>query len=75
MLTMPILMLFYHDLGFTAEESFQLKAFYSIAIVIFEIPSGYAADILGRKKTLLIGSVFRITSYNVCYTKLLRLLP
>ncbi len=65
MLTMPILMLFYHDLGFTAEESFQLKAFYSIAIVIFEIPSGYAADILGRKKTLLIGSVLGTAGFAI----------
>lgn len=65
MLTMPILMLFYHDLGFTAEESFQLKAFYSIAIVIFEIPSGYAADILGRRKTLIIGSILGTAGFAI----------
>jgi len=57
MLTMPILLLFFQDLGFTVEESFQLKAIYSIAIVVFEIPSGYAADVLGRKRTLIIGSI------------------
>ncbi len=65
MLTMPILMLFYYDLGFTAEESFQLKAFYSIAIVIFEIPSGYAADVLGRKKTLIIGSILGTAGFAI----------
>ncbi|MDB4335010.1 MFS transporter [bacterium] len=57
MLTMPILMLFYKDQGFSDQESFQLKAFYSIAIVIFEIPSGYIADVIGRRKTLLIGAI------------------
>ncbi len=57
MLTMPILMLFYKDMGFTEQESFQLKAFYSIAIVIFEIPSGYLADVIGRRKTLIAGSI------------------
>lgn len=65
MLTMPILMLFYHDLGFTAEESFQLKAFYSIAIVIFEIPSGYAADVLGRRKTIIIGSILGVAGFAI----------
>jgi MFS family permease len=65
MLTMPILMLFYQDMGFTAEESFQLKAFYSIAIVLFEIPSGYAADILGRKKTLIIGSILGTLGFAI----------
>ena len=57
MLTMPILMLFYKDMGFTNEEAFRLKALYSIVIVIFEIPSGYFADILGRKTTLILGAI------------------
>lgn len=65
MLTVPILMLFYKDLGFTTEESFQLKAFYSIAIVIFEIPSGYLADVIGRSKTILIGSVFGTVGFVI----------
>ncbi len=65
MLTMPILMLFYQDMGFTAEESFQLKAFYSIAIVLFEIPSGYAADVLGRRKTIIIGSILGTLGFGI----------
>ena len=65
MLTMPILMLFYYDLGFSAEESFQLKAFYSISIVIFEIPSGYAADVLGRRKTLILGSILGTAGFAI----------
>lgn len=65
MLTMPILMLFYGDLGFTAEESFQLKAFYSIGIVVFEIPSGYAADIWGRRKTLIFGSILGTAGFAI----------
>jgi len=65
MLTMPILMLFFQDLGFTVEESFQLKAIYSIAIVIFEIPSGYAADVLGRRRTLIIGSILGTLGFAI----------
>jgi MFS family permease len=57
MLTMPILMLYYKENGLTEAESFQLKALYSVAIVVFEIPSGYVADVLGRKMTLVIGSI------------------
>ncbi len=65
MLTMPILMLFYKDMGFSDKESFQLKAFYSIAIVIFEIPSGYVADVIGRRKTLIIGSILGTLGFVV----------
>jgi len=57
MLTMPILMLYYKDHGFSDAQAFQLKACYSLSIVLFEIPSGYFADVLGRKKTLVIGAV------------------
>jgi len=38
-------------------EVFVLKAIYSIAIVAMEIPSGWMADVWGRKKTLLLGSI------------------
>ncbi|WP_255297375.1 MFS transporter [Anaerophaga thermohalophila] len=57
MLTMPIIMLFYKDMGLSHEQSFQLKAIYSISIVIFEVPSGYLADILGRRITLILGAI------------------
>ena len=38
-------------------EIFVLKAIYSIAIVAMEIPSGWMADVWGRKKTLILGSI------------------
>lgn len=73
MLTMPILMLYYKDSGLSNEQSFQLKAFYSITIVLFEIPSGYLADLWGRKKSLILGAIlgtagFVIYSFNTGYT-------
>jgi MFS family permease len=57
MLTMPIIMLFYNDMGLSNEQAFRLKAIYSISIVIFEVPSGYLADLLGRKVTLILGAI------------------
>ena len=56
MLFMPIIVLFYQDNGLEMQDIFTLKAVYSIAIVLLEIPSGYLADVLGRKKTLIIGA-------------------
>ncbi|MBP8850731.1 MAG: MFS transporter [Breznakibacter sp.] len=68
MLTMPILMLFYKDVGFTTTQSFQLKAFYSISIVIFDLPSGYLADIIGRKRSILIGAVLGTLGFFIYST-------
>ena len=65
MLIMPIVVLFYHDNGLGMQEVFILQAIYSISIVVLEIPSGYFADVLGRKNTLIIGSVLGFMGYLV----------
>lgn len=57
-LIMPIVVLFYNENGLGQQDIFTLQAIYSVAIVILEIPSGYFADVLGRKKTLIFGAIF-----------------
>ena len=56
-LVMPIVVLFYQDNGMGMQEIFMLKAIYSVAIVTMEIPSGWMADVWGRRKTLIFGSI------------------
>lgn len=56
-MVMPIVVLFYQSNNMGMHEIFILKAIYSVAIVCMEIPSGWMADVWGRKKTLLFGSI------------------
>ena len=56
-MVMPIVVLFYQSNNMGMHEIFVLKAIYSIAIVGMEIPSGWMADVWGRKKTLVLGSI------------------
>jgi MFS family permease len=56
-LVMPIIVLFYHNNDMGMHKIFLLKAIYSIAVVFMEIPSGWMADVWGRKKTLVLGSI------------------
>jgi len=65
MLIMPIVVLFYQENGLGMKEVFTLQAIYSVSIVVLEIPSGYFADALGRKNTLIIGSVLGFAGYLV----------
>ncbi|MGE0089433.1 MAG: MFS transporter [Bacteroidales bacterium] len=57
MLFMPIVVLFYEDNGLEMHHVFILQAIYSVSIVVLEIPSGFLADAMGRKKTIIIGTV------------------
>ena len=55
---MPIVVPFYQSNGLAMKDIMVLQAIYSIAIVVLEIPSGYLADVIGRRKTLILGAVF-----------------
>lgn len=54
---MPVVVLFYQSNHMGMHDIFVLKAIYSVAIVAMEIPSGWMADVWGRKKTLVLGSI------------------
>jgi len=65
MLFMPIIVLFYQDNGLEMQDVFLLQGVYSVAIVLLEIPSGYLADVLGRKQTLIIGSFLGFAGFGI----------
>lgn len=48
--------LFERALGFSYSRVFTLGAVYMLMFVLFNIPAGALADIIGRKKVLLLGS-------------------
>ncbi|MEE9374387.1 MAG: MFS transporter [Saprospiraceae bacterium] len=54
---MPVFFLYFSE-RLSLSEVLQLEAIYYIAVVILEVPSGYFSDRIGRKMTLLIGSIF-----------------
>ncbi|MCB0337446.1 MAG: MFS transporter [Bdellovibrionales bacterium] len=56
--TIPTLLLFYDSQGLGISQLFYLKTLLSIVALILEIPSGYLADVVGRKKTAVLGCVF-----------------
>lgn len=65
MLIMPIVALFYNENGLNDFDIFLLQAIYSVSVAIMEIPSGYMADVVGRKKTLILGSIMGTLGYLI----------
>lgn len=71
MIIMPIIVLFFQDNGLNMTQIMSLQACYSASLALTEIPSGYAADLLGRKKTLILGCVLAFlgfTLFSISYT-------
>lgn len=54
----PIAVPFFQSRGLSMREVFALQALFSLVVVIMEVPSGYIADIIGRKRALVVGSLF-----------------
>ncbi|MDA3823203.1 MAG: MFS transporter [Bacteroidales bacterium] len=65
MLYMPIVVLFYESNGLKMKDIMILQAVYSIVIVILEIPSGYLADVWGRKRAILLGVIMGVVGFSI----------
>lgn len=63
-LIMPIIVPFFRDLGLSMAQVFIAQAVFSVVIISLEIPSGYISDILGRRRTLIIGAWFVFFGYS-----------
>ena len=49
--------LFLLDAGLTNFEAFAANAFFTVGMVVFEIPTGVVADTVGRKASYLLGTI------------------
>ena len=58
MVFMPIVVLFFQSNGLNLREVMTINAIYSISVAFFEIPSGYFSDRLGRKNSIILGTLF-----------------
>ena len=55
---MPVVVPFFQSKGLSMQEVFALQALFGFVVMITEVPSGYVADLIGRKRTLVVGAAF-----------------
>lgn len=67
MVVMPIITLYFQEAGLSIRDIFILQVIFSVAIVILEIPSGYFADIFGRKSALIFGVIIGTVGFLMYY--------
>lgn len=57
MFFIPIMIPFLMDLGLNMQQILTIEGAFSLTVVLLEIPSGYFADIFGRKLSIVLGSL------------------
>ncbi len=55
---------FYNSNGLSYFEIMLLQSVYAVAIAVLEVPSGMLSDMIGRKKTLVVGSLAFAIAYS-----------
>ncbi len=53
---MPVAVPFFMSRGLDMQGVFALQAMFALIVVVTEVPSGYLADLFGRRNTLVLGS-------------------
>lgn len=69
-LFVPIIVPFWQENGLNQTQIFLLQSFFALAIVLLEVPTGYFADCVGRKQSVLLGAIlstFGFVFYSIAY--------
>ena len=62
----PVITLFWMDhVGMTLTDVMVLQAIFGLAVVVFEFPSGYLADRVGYRRSLLIGAALAAVGWAI----------
>jgi MFS family permease len=58
MVTISIIVVFFQQRGLGLADVMMLQALFAAVMVVVEVPSGYFSDVVGRRRTMMIGAVF-----------------
>ncbi len=53
----PIIVIYWQQHGMSMTDTTVLQSIFALTMIILEVPSGYFADIVGRKNSLVCGSI------------------
>lgn len=65
LIILPVIVPYYRSKGLSMQEVFELQSFFSLIVLLFELPSGYVADLIGRKNTLITASIFQGLGFSL----------
>ena len=67
LIILPVITPYYLHLGFSMQQIFLLQVAFGSCTLILEVPSGYLADLWGRKNTLILGALLYAVGYGMFF--------
>jgi MFS family permease len=64
---MPIIVPFWQAKGLTLQQIFTLQGVFGATLIVLDAPSGYVADMFGRKVTLIVGSIVSALGFQILW--------
>ncbi len=61
----PVIVPFFATKGLSLADVFMLQSAFALSVVVFEVPSGYLADVIGRRNALILGSLFHGVGFTL----------
>ncbi|MFT7219484.1 MAG: MFS family permease [Candidatus Azotimanducaceae bacterium] len=61
----PVMVPFFATKGLSLSDVFILQSIFALSVLVFEVPSGYLADVIGRRNALIIGSFFHGLGFSL----------
>lgn len=65
LIILPVIVPFYHAHGLNMQQVYTLQAVFAFVSVLFEVPSGYLSDLIGRKNSLVMAGVLNGVAYTI----------
>ena len=61
----PVIGVLFLDLGLTLEQYALLNVIWAVVIIVLEIPSGALADVIGRKRVVVVASALMVAEMTI----------
>ena len=63
--SVPVIVIFWQSNGLSLTQVMVLQSLFSLIIVALDVPTGYLADVFGRKRSILVADIFLVLGIAV----------
>ena len=65
LIVVPVLVPYWQSLGLSIQQVLEIQAIFGLAVAVLEVPTGYIADLWGRKVSVVVGSFISACGFSL----------